>query len=418
MLVSSMLRYERKHVAGCTSGAKCKRCPYWIEGRHEGKRWHQSLKTTDSRTAAQLVQRAILTGQIELSEVEPSNPGITIAEAIEYFYAEQFGRGASPSTIKSFRKFLDGAPNRRKLPDLSRFSPTLVEFADRYGIVYLPDCSTDFLTRFRQSWKVNRFTSEKQTQRLKSFFAFAAERGWISNNPAHPLRPPVGTHTDVPVIPFTRGQVLKLLMACGANEYLRTFLLVMRYSGLATVDVVRLTPDRLEGNHLRLRRTKTKGWVKVLLPDVVADRLRALPVQTCGYWFWNKKTDSRNETATGNIRRMLRPIFGPDGANLALRDEEGAPILDRLGRQRYGHPYQLRHTFVKDQLDHGASLERIAELLGNTYKVVERHYSAWVSDRQRILDETVRASWDHAELAALRETSRTSPVPSPVPIRE
>jgi len=111
---------------------------------------------------------------------------------------------------------------------------------------------------------------------------------------------------------------------------------------------------------------------------------------------------------------MLRPIFGPDGDNIALKDEEGNPILDRYGKQKYGHPYQLRHTFVKEQLDKGASLERIAELLGNTYKIVEKHYSAWVSDRQRILDETVRASWDHAELATLR----TSEVLAPVPTRE
>jgi integrase len=171
----------------------------------------------------------------------------------------------------------------------------------------------------------------------------------------------------------------------------------MRYSGLATVDVVKLTPDRLEGNHLRLRRTKTKGWVKVLLPDVIADRLRALPLHPCGYWFWNKRTDSKHETATGNIRRMLRPLF--KAANVRLVDEEGQPILDRHGKQKYGHPYQFRHTFVKEQLANSASLERIAELLGNTYKIVEKHYSAWVKDRQRLLDETVQASWDKKELA-------------------
>jgi site-specific recombinase XerD len=396
MLVLPMLRYQRNHIAGCKSGDSCKKCPYWIEGRHEGRRWHQSLKTTDAKTAAQLVQRAILTGKIEL---EPEDQGITIADAITKFYAEQMGRGAAASTVKSFRKFLDGAPNRKNL-DLSKFSPTILEFADRQGIVYLAECSTDFLDRFRQSWKVNKFTNEKQTQRLKSFFEFAVSRKWINENPAEPLEPPVGTDNDVPVIPFTKGQVTQLIAACGTNDYLKTFILVMRYSGLATVDSVKLTPDRLEGNHLRLRRTKTKGWVKVLLPDVVADRLRKLPLQPCGFWFWNKKTDSRHETATGNMRRMLRPIFGPDGANIALKDEEGNPILDRHGQQKYGHPYQLRHTFVKEQLDKGASLERIAELLGNTYKIVEKHYSAWVSDRQRILDETVKRSWDETELAA------------------
>ncbi len=82
-----------------------------------------------------------------------------------------------------------------------------------------------------------------------------------------------------------------------------------------------------------------------------------------------------------------------------MRDEEGQPILDRAGKQKYGHPYQMRHTFVLEQINAGASLERIAELLGNTYKIVEKHYSAWVQSRQKALDETVAKSWDAKELA-------------------
>jgi site-specific recombinase XerD len=391
-----MLRYERNHIAGCKSGDSCKKCPYWIVGRHHGERWHQSLKTTDAKTAAQLVQKVILTGKLELETVEQ---GITLAEAITKFFAELRSRGAAEGTIKPFRKFLGGSPNRHKL-DLSKVSPTIVEFAERKGAVHLAECSTDFLRQYRQSWRLNTTAAGKQTERLKSFFNFCVTNKWIAENPASALKPPVGSDADVPVIPFTREQFAAIIKACGANEYLKTFILVMRYSGLATVDAVKLTPDRLEGNHLRLRRIKTKGWVKVLMPDVIADRLRALPLQPCGYWFWNKThSEAKHETATGNMRRMLRPIFGPKGANVALKDEEGNPIKDRHGKQKYGHPYQLRHTFVKDQLENGARLERIAELLGNTYKIVEKHYSAWVNDRQKILDETVKASWDTKELA-------------------
>lgn len=136
------------------------------------------------------MQRAILTGKIDLDEEEPEDRGITIADAIETFYAEQRGRGAATATasIKSFRKFLDGAPNRKNL-DLSKFSPTILEFADREGIVYLTECSTPFLDRFRQSWKVNKFTNDKQTQRLKTFFEFAVSRKRIKENPAKPLEP-------------------------------------------------------------------------------------------------------------------------------------------------------------------------------------------------------------------------------------
>jgi len=366
--------------------------PILDRGRHSGKRWHQSLRTTDAKTAAQLVQRVILTGVLDL---EPADKGVTIADAVTQFFAEQEGRGAALSTIKSFRKFLTGAPNRAKCKDPERFSPTLLSFAADVGIEYLSGCDADFVARFRQAWKVGKHTSEKQTERLRSFFAFAVARKWIEENPAATLKPPIGTDKDIPVIPFTRDEVKAIMAACGDNEYAKTFLLVMRYSGLATVDAIKLTPDRLEGDHLRLCRTKTKGWVKVLLPKAIADRLRALPPHPCGFWFWNKQTDSTHETATGNIRRMLRPVF----QSVKLKDDEGNPITDRKGNQRFGYPYQFRHTFVKEQLEAGASLERIAELLGNTYKIVEKHYSAWVTSRQVLLDEVVSKSWNKAELS-------------------
>jgi site-specific recombinase XerD len=402
-----MLRHVRRHVQDCNSFGKdrdCpskskKKCPFWVEGRHDRTRWHQSLRTTDEKTAIRLVNRIIETGRLEFDE--PRAAGVTVLQAIEGFLAEQTSRGMADSTLKSFRKFLLGSPNRANCRNPEKFSPTLMEFAIDQAIETLPAfvAEPDLVAKFRQRWQVSQTTSLKQTERLKSFFKFAVDMKWITENPARTLRPPVD-NDEPPVIPFTKVQVAAILHACGDNEYLGTFLLVMRYSGLATVDTVKLTPDRLEPtNHLRLHRTKTRTWVKVLLPTVVADRLRSLPVQAGGFWFWNRQTDSKHETATGNIRRQLRRIFGPEGANIALRYEEGQPILDRAGNQKYGHPYQMRHTFVLEQINAGASLERIAELLGNTYKIVEKHYSAWVQSRQRALDETVAKSWDAKELA-------------------
>jgi site-specific recombinase XerD len=401
-----MLRHVRRHIQDCDSFGKdrdCpskskKKCPFWVEGRHAGTRWHQSLRTTDEKTAIRIVNRIVETGRLDLDE---PRAGVTVREAIEGFLAEQGSRGMTDSTLKSFRKFLIGSPRRANCKNPEMFSPTLLEFSTEQAIEPLSDfvAEPDLVAKFRQRWRVSQKTSLKQTERLKSFFKFAVDMKWIAENPARNLRPPVD-NDEPPVIPFTKEQVAAILKACGDDEYLRTFLLIMRYSGLATVDAVKLTPDRLEStNHLRLHRTKTKSWVKVLLPAVVADRLRSLPLQAGGFWFWNRQTNSKHETATGNIRRQLRPIFGPEGADIAVRDEEGQPIIDRAGNQRYGHPYQMRHTFVLEQINAGGSLERIAELLGNTYKIVEKHYSAWVKSRQKALDETVAKSWDAKELS-------------------
>src|SRR5262245_2358162 len=104
-----MLRHVRNHVRDCDSyGAdrdcpsKSKnKCPFWVEGRHAGKRWHKSLRTSDEKTAIRLVNRIIETGRVEFAP--PQAACITIPDAIERFLAEQASRGAAESTLKSFR---------------------------------------------------------------------------------------------------------------------------------------------------------------------------------------------------------------------------------------------------------------------------------------------------------------------------
>jgi hypothetical protein len=63
-------------------------------------------------TAIRLVNRIIETGLLEFDE--PRVAGVTVRDAIEGFLAEQASRGMADSTLKSFRKFLIGSPNRAK----------------------------------------------------------------------------------------------------------------------------------------------------------------------------------------------------------------------------------------------------------------------------------------------------------------
>ena len=178
-----MLRHVRRHVQDCNSFGKdrdCpskskKKCPFWVEGRHVGTRWHQSLRTNDERTAIRLVNRIVETGRLEFEEAIA--PGITVREAIEGFLAEQTSRGMADSTLKSFRKFLIGSPNRANCRNSEEFSPTLMEFAIDQAIETLPAfvAEPDLVAKFRQRWRVSQTTSLKQTERLKSFFKFAAD---------------------------------------------------------------------------------------------------------------------------------------------------------------------------------------------------------------------------------------------------
>jgi len=58
-----------------------------------------------------------------------------------------------------------------------------------------------------------------------------------------------------------------------------------------------------------------------------------------------------------------------------------------------GHSHQLRDTFAVSLLLKGVSLENVAALLGNTPRIVERHYSPWVQERQQQLEELVKKAW-------------------------
>jgi hypothetical protein len=44
-------------------------------------------------------------------------------------------------------------------------------------------------------------------------------------------------------------------------------------------------------------------------------------------------------------------------------------------------------------LENGASLETVAAILGNTARIVEKHYAAWVKSRQSALEAAVRKTW-------------------------
>ena len=71
-----------------------------------------------------------------------------------------------------------------------------------------------------------------------------------------------------------------------------------------------------------------------------------------------------------------------------------APIFEAAGI-RSGHPHRFRDTFACELLLAGVPIERVAKLLGHkSTRITERHYSAWVIDRQKQLEDDVRKTWE------------------------
>jgi hypothetical protein len=233
-------------------------------------------------------------------------------------------------------------------------------------ITYLKDFTAELLTNFRGEWQVHRHALKIQSEQLKQFFKFCKDVDWISGNPAAKLKP--AKANEQPVYAFPKEDRDALLKAVAEDNYLLALNLTMRYSALAPVDIVHLKPQNLHQDRIVIKRRKTNAQINVKLPPIVVERLRALPTQGGGHWFWNKlESQSKHETATGNLRRMMRPYF--EKAKVYQRDEHGQTVYgkdEKTGEIRpiLGPFYQWRHTFVHEHIMMDTPPAQIAEFLG------------------------------------------------------
>jgi site-specific recombinase XerD len=407
VLQSGMLRPVRYHTPPCKqvgkfdtecpakSKKKCQFVVYWYE---DGRRKQKSLGTNKEDLAWQIVNKMVVTG-----ERKPEAAPLTVEECVAQFLADEKGRGIEDSTLKSFRKFLCGNPKRN--PN-GNYSPTLQEFAAKREpkIEYLRDFTPSLVENFRGSWKVTRHAFEVQSERLKQFFKHECDMKRIPEDPAKDLKAPNVDHQ--PVTAFHKNQRLKIYDALEGkldgverNDFLLTVNLLFECTGLAPVDLILLGPDNIHGDHIITRRKKTGKRVNLKLRPVILERLKALPIHANNLWFWNQKgadSNSKHETATGNLRRMMRPYF--KAAKIYQLDEHNRPILDEETRKPLlGHLYQWRHTFVHKHIMKGTSVTNIAEMIGDTVETVTNTYSHFIDERQAGLDESQENTWSDDE---------------------
>ena len=313
------LDLQRRHIQGCSSygikpykdcpTASKKKCPYRLFGYGLDEQGHRqrirlSLGLDNWQEATEKLNqyRQDIEG-INSAAVKPTLKP-SVEEAMALYFKEESARGVSSETLKSFHKFLD----RKR--DAERFTPTLIMYTEAKGIKLLNQITPDHIKEWRGQWVLGAKTREKQWERVRQFFQYAEDAAWIDVNPAAKIRGFAKSRDDLPVTALSESEVKVILAACGKDEFSRTFLMTLRHSGMAIVDAIQLKPGRLTGESLQTYRTKTGVQVEVVLPPQLVERLNALPVQERGYWFWNRKIDGSNhQTATGNMRRRLRPIL-------------------------------------------------------------------------------------------------------------
>ena len=167
-------------------------------------------------------------------------------------------------------------------------------------------------------------------------------------------------------------------------QRLKAFVLLLRYSGMRIGDCVRCNVDRIDGNRLFLYTQKTGVPVRCVLPDFVVRELAAAPRSSEQYFFWTGK--SKLHSAIGKWQRRLQRLFQIAGV-------EG------------GHAHRFRDTFSISLLQSGIPLDRVSVLLGHrNIRITEKHYSAWVRERQQQLESDLQRAWSEDPIALLQGT--------------
>lgn len=348
--------YRRHNPAKCSSkdtqncSSKRRPCPIWIRGsKPDGSYIREPLKSRDWTKALDIMREMEVTGQ---RPALPARSDVTIEEWRDQFIKNAKTENISEETIRKYRLLFK----------------QLLAYTEEQGIRTPASMDLESLQQFRSTWTDKPLSKSKKQERLRSIFKFAFTRKWISENPALLLgRIKVERTQQIPFSPDEMKKILEAAVKAGPEVY--TFILTMRFSGLRIGDVAALRADSLEGNHLVLRTEKTGTPVKVLLPNVVADALRKVKRKNPSYFFWNGRSKLASVTDLWRTHR-IKPVF------------EAAKIKD-------AHPHRFRHTFAVELLKQGTRAGTVAILLGNTEQIVIKHYSAWVKERQKGLDEAV-----------------------------
>lgn len=387
-----MLTLYKRHLVRCkygksegseSRGVKSCGCPIWAQGVLHGRKVRKSTGCTSFKAAEELVKRWEDEGSTKARSIFQEIPF-----AIQRFLDDARARGITESSVKKYRNLLQTPatkdPNKKRPRSI-----TLEEFCAEKGFISLADITINDLREFRERQLDSPISAAKKLERLKAFFNFAVESGWISASPATRIKPPSlrGTSATLPLtdeeiealhaaVPRLKEQQAVWGAAASSDhlDRLPVLLRVLEYSGLRISDGVKLsTADIVGGKLFLFEQEKTGEPVYVPLPKDVLEQLAALPLLNGKYYFWTG--EGKIDTAAGNYRRSLR----------ALRK--------LIGRNDI-HPHRWRDTFAVRLLEQGVPIEVVSRLLGHrSIEITQKHYSPWVRRLQVQAEEAVAKVW-------------------------
>lgn len=351
-----MLNLYRRHTDKCPHRSKGQEytkcsCPIWCYGQaDDGETMRESLKTRDWQRA---IRRA---AALESPEARRAK---AIIEAITAF--EQHILSLEPSTQRKYKNVL------------RQFSA----HCERAGLADMGEIAIEDLDAYRAGRKIARITAQKELETLRQFFGYCRDRDWVKDNLAKRIKSAKNIK-PADVVPYTADELARILGACdfigrGPYERLRAraMILLLHNTALRVSDVATLERDRVHECRILVRTLKTGQPVYLEIWPETQKALDALPVPRGAagesrYFFWNGVTSKR--AVIGIAERTLAAIF-------------------KKSKVSNAHAHRFRHTLATHLLGLGASLEDVADILGNTPEIVRKHYGKWSAARQARIDD-------------------------------
>jgi integrase len=414
---------EGKHPAGTyTSEAeerkkgwtRCK-CPIYASGSLDRVHRRLATKQTDWAAAAALLVPYIARNTWDDPEPEPPAPppppgaltpeelappegakGVTVPEAVKAYLAWHTENKSSEATIRGHRY----STNR------------IVELSRRRGVIRLEEWTRDMVRQLRSEAGggkgVEPDTARTYLNRTKAFFFYCVNlKRWIPENPAKLPREVPNNRVNRLIghkqkHPFGDGELVRMYEACKTyghdvpsgtrvwtGEDLADFIAVSVHTGLRISDVANFHIERLKGtDEVHVRTTKAGSMVYSAVPLWLAERIRAR-AETIGPFIFGEHTSTIVSVTTGEWRNRLYKLWETCGP-----------------WEHKATPHRFRHTFARILLEDGNSPSDVAELMGNTEKVVREYYAAWLPGRQERTSERLRRAF------------REVPTPFSVPRRD
>jgi site-specific recombinase XerD len=352
-------------------------CPIWIIGTDPRGVFHRHTLNTANWTVAEEKRR-----NIELGVAE--RPRVEINSALESWKTALLAAKRGERTIKA----VHGAMTK-----------SLVDWCAATGYVYLDQLKLSVLDQFVSTWEYASTTHRARIDLMRSFFRFAMNRKWVTENPASGLIKP---EEDMePTLPYTVEEERRLfdaalrfherqsrdgLWARNASAA-RALLHVLRWTGLRATDAQLFEPRKIESATVndkavhvyKTYATKTGEYVMCPIPPDVARLIQNAPRLSEAHAFM--------PDANAGYKTEPRSV------SINYHDNYLLP-LGKLAGVPKTRAHRFRDTFAVRLLEQGKPLEIVQMLLGHrSIKTTERHYAPWVRSRQELLIREVMTMW-------------------------